>query len=171
MVHMLIRWAKRRHPSKGGRWVVARYFGTLGRDHWVFKAKALTRRGDLVDCRLYRLAQTRIIRHVKVHGGASPDDPALVDYWAQRRTRFGQAYYRPGSKLYRIAQTQRWKCPHCPQHLFSGGQLHTHHVAAVAQGGDDEERNLRLVHASCHTLIHERDKQTCVARELEPYDG
>jgi RNA-directed DNA polymerase len=171
MVHLLIRWAKRRHPNKGGRWVVSRYFGTLGGDRWVFKAKALTRRGDLVDCYLYRLAQTRIIRHVKVHGGASPDDPALADYWTQRRTRFGQAYYRPATKLYRIAQKQRWKCPLCRQHLFSGEQLHLHHVAAVAQGGDDEESNLRLVHASCHRLIHEYDDQTCVARELEPYDG
>jgi RNA-directed DNA polymerase len=171
MVQMLIRWAKRRHPNKGGRWVVPRYFGTLGRDRWVFKAKTLTRRGDLVDVYLYRLANTRIIRHIKVHGSASPDDPSLADYWTQRRTRHGQAYYRPGTKLYRIAQTQRWKCPCCHQHLFSGEQLHIHHVAAVARGGDDEEENLHLVHASCHRLIHEHSDQVCVARGLEPYDG
>ena len=34
---------------------------------------------------LHKLAWTRIIRHQMVKGAASPDDPALTEYWAKRR--------------------------------------------------------------------------------------
>ncbi len=34
---------------------------------------------------LTKFAWTKIVRHVPVHGGASPDDPALTQYWAKRR--------------------------------------------------------------------------------------
>ena len=34
---------------------------------------------------LAKLAWTDIRRHVPVTGGASPDDPALAAYWAERR--------------------------------------------------------------------------------------
>ena len=37
--------------------------------------------------RLKRLACIPIERHVKVRGAASPDDPALNEYWEQRRQR------------------------------------------------------------------------------------
>ena len=36
---------------------------------------------------LARFSWTGIERHVMVKGAASPDDPALADYWAQRRTK------------------------------------------------------------------------------------
>lgn len=36
---MLWKWAKRRHPNKGMRWVKARYFKTQNARNWVFAAK------------------------------------------------------------------------------------------------------------------------------------
>jgi len=35
----LWRWAKRRHPNKGVRWVKARYFHPVDERHWVFSGK------------------------------------------------------------------------------------------------------------------------------------
>lgn len=158
VVKMLIKWAKRRHPSKGIRWVIPRYFGRIGGDHWVFKGRTLDRWGCLVDSYLYRTASTPIIRHIKVRGQASPDDPSLQAYWDKRRTRYGKAYFAQGSKLYRVAEGQQWKCPICRQHLFNGedSNIHIHHVKEVAKGGCNEEENLQLVHASCHQQIHGR---------------
>jgi Group II intron, maturase-specific domain len=34
--HCLWWWAKRRHPTKGGRWVKQRYFRTVGNQQWHF---------------------------------------------------------------------------------------------------------------------------------------
>jgi RNA-directed DNA polymerase len=79
----LWRWARRTHPNKGKRWVQARYWGRFHPrrdDRWVF--------GDHESGRyLRRFAWTPIVRHVKVKGRASVDDPALTDYWRQRRSR------------------------------------------------------------------------------------
>ena len=36
---------------------------------------------------LLKFSWTQIVRHVMVKGWASPDDPALTDYWAKRRRR------------------------------------------------------------------------------------
>jgi len=170
LVHALIRWAKRRHPNKGVRWVVPRYFGRLGRDRWVFTGRARDRRGQWRDYYLFRLVRTPITRHVKVRGTASPDNPALEAYWTARRTKFGKAFYIADSKLYRVAERQRWRCPICRDHLFSEERIHIHHEERVTDGGDDAEANLMLVHADCHKHIHGgRARPRC--RELEPCDG
>ena len=47
-------------------------------DRWVF--------GDPDNnAYLVKFSWTDIVRHVMVTGAASPDDPALTDYWAKRR--------------------------------------------------------------------------------------
>lgn len=159
LVKMLIKWAKRKHPGKGVRWVVSRYFGRIGGDKWVFKGRVLDRWGQWKESYLYRTASTPITRHIKVKGNASPDDPTLQTYWTQRRTKYGRTYFAQGSKLYRVAEGQKWICPMCKQHLFNGesSNIHIHHVKEVAKGGTNEEDNLKLVHATCHRQIHGRN--------------
>lgn len=75
------KWATRAHPNKPRQWVTARYFGEFNksrRDQWVF--------GDRHSgAYLLKFAWTRIVRHHMVQGAASPDDPALATYWAERR--------------------------------------------------------------------------------------
>jgi RNA-directed DNA polymerase len=77
------KWSRHVHPNKSGRWVVAQHFGMFNktrRDRWVF--------GDRKSgAYLHKFAWTRIVRHPMVPGAASPDDPALDDYWANRRRR------------------------------------------------------------------------------------
>jgi RNA-directed DNA polymerase len=79
--HITCKWATWRHENKPKRWIVGRYFGkfnTFRNDHWVF--------GDR-DSGAYmvRFSWTAIEWHVPVRGSASPDDPALASYWAERR--------------------------------------------------------------------------------------
>src|SRR5207237_3302831 len=77
------KWATHSHPNKSKRWVVNRYFGRLNRardDRWVFGDRAS-------GAHLLKFAWTRIVRHQLVTGAASPDDPALTEYWAARRIR------------------------------------------------------------------------------------
>lgn len=154
LVRMLVKWIKRRHPSKGIEWAVPRYFGRVKGDRWVFKAKTKDRQGKDTTKYLFRLATIPIVRHVKVKGNASPDDPQLKEYWEKRKTKVGRNYYAKGSKLYRIAELQNWKCPVCNQHLFNQELIETHHKKEVAYGGTDEEFNLIHVHQKCHRQIH-----------------
>jgi len=170
LVQALIRWAKRRHPNKGARWVIPRYFGRIGGDRWVFMARARDRRGQWRTSYLYRLATTKITRHVKVRGAASPDDPTLDAYWTARRTKYGKSYFIAGSKLYRVAEQQGWRCPICRNHLFNEERIHIHHEQRVTDGGGDVDSNLKLVHVECHKLIH-GGRASLRCRELEPYDG
>ena len=156
MVHLLLRWAKKRHPTKGPRWIVPHYFTRVGGDNWVFYAKTADRRGDPTVDYLYKVARTTITRHVKVAGTASPDDPALTDYWATRSTKYGKTYFAKGSKLYLVANSQGWRCPVCREHLFNGQRIHIHHVKMVTDHGTDEQENLCILHEVCHQVVHGR---------------
>jgi RNA-directed DNA polymerase len=83
LVWTILRWCKRRHPKKSYRWIVDQYFGRFHptrQDRWIFGDRA-------TGIHLTRLGWTPIRRHVIVRSGASPDDPALTDYWARRRRR------------------------------------------------------------------------------------
>ena len=105
------KWARFTHPHKGKRWIVSRYFGTFNssrRDHWVF--------GDRESgAYLVKFAWMKITRHTLVKGWASPDDPALTDYWAARRQRGRPPLDRVRSRL---LHRQHGRCPLCGQFLL-----------------------------------------------------
>ena len=81
------RWAKRRHPNKGLRWLKDRYFPAQATRKWVFTG--VTEEGREVH--LVNAAATPIRRHVKVRGTANPYDPAHAPYFARRRAK-GRTY-------------------------------------------------------------------------------
>jgi RNA-directed DNA polymerase len=105
------KWATFSHPHKSKRWIISRYFGAFNstrRDRWVF--------GDSDSgAYLLKFAWTKITRHTLVKGWASPDDPALADYWAIRRRRGRPPLDR--ARL-RLIQRQRGRCPLCGQLLL-----------------------------------------------------
>jgi len=147
----LWRWAKRRHPNKGRRWIKAKYFKTLGNQDWIFADWVKGRReGEKKLISLIKLSEIQIIRHVKVKDTASPDDPSLTAYWRKRKTTEGKTFWSQGSAYYKVAENQNWKSPVCREHLMNGEQLHTHHIVAVKDGGDDRTDNLIHLHKGCH---------------------
>lgn len=108
----LYKWARRRHPRKPRRWVTARYFGTYHptrRNRWIF--------GDRDSgAYLHQYAWTKIVRHAPVPGRHSPDDPALAQYWADRRRKC-----RPpqlAETWQRALRTQQGLCPLCKEPLL-----------------------------------------------------
>ncbi|NEB51922.1 group II intron reverse transcriptase/maturase [Streptomyces griseus] len=163
------KWAKRTHPKKSKHWIMNKYFGRLNRskmNNWVF--------GDRATAHLPKFAWTNIRRHQLVRGKSSPDDPALLDYWSQRRqTRTPP----PMDKIsLTLAARQKGICPLCGQALIAGAEyepdsprewidwfdamkkrLHKHHFTYRRHGGSDESKNLRLVHSECHRQHHAGD--------------
>jgi RNA-directed DNA polymerase len=115
MWKLAMSWARRRHPNKSGRWIVDRYFGAFHktrRDRWIF--------GDRDSgAFLAKFAWTQIVRHQQVKGWASPDDPALAEYWAKRRRRRKPPLDR--SRL-RLLQAQQGRCPLCRGLLLHADQ-------------------------------------------------
>jgi RNA-directed DNA polymerase len=164
------KWATRRHANKPKHWIVGRYFGKFNKfrnDRWVF--------GDRDSgAYLVKFSWTAIQRHVLVKGAASPDDPALAEYWASRRNKV-----KPPLNKYtlRLLTRQHGLCPLCADHLLTAGQppnspqkwerwwLHVTRRAVAASylvhhgrpspAGDDQTR---LVHASCQCELRARQR-------------
>jgi RNA-directed DNA polymerase len=75
------KWACYSHRNKPKAWIVSRYYGRFNpasHDRWIFGNRDS-------GAWLPRFGWTKIVRHSLVLGAASPDDPALTDYWARRR--------------------------------------------------------------------------------------
>lgn len=90
----LWRWSRRRHPSKGARWVRSRYFHTMGGRTWTFAARNGTRTSpdQPTHKRLVYAGDTSVRRHRKIKGEANPFDPQWYPYFADRakRQQFGK---------------------------------------------------------------------------------
>lgn len=56
LYRMLVRWAVRRHPKKGHKWIEERYWRTIGKRNWCFASD---------DNTLLNMSSIPIWRHVK----------------------------------------------------------------------------------------------------------
>lgn len=79
----LWRWAIKRHPTKGKRWVKARYFLTWKERDWVFACKS-KKPEKIPITKLICLSDTPIKRHVKIKSKANPFDLEWAAYFKQR---------------------------------------------------------------------------------------
>jgi RNA-directed DNA polymerase len=80
----LYRWAKRRHPNKTYGWIRRKYFSAAG-CVGDFSARQRLADGGNRLLRLYRVARTKIERHIKVRAEANPYDVAYHEYFEQRK--------------------------------------------------------------------------------------
>lgn len=79
----LWRWAVRLHPTKGKQWIALKYFINR-KGQWQFHG---WQKIANMDCQfnLVQIAQTPIIRHVKIRSAATPFDPQFQKYLAKRK--------------------------------------------------------------------------------------
>ncbi len=82
--NQLWRWTKRRHPNKSPTWRKQRYF-SKDRDCWNFSVTIRLANGESKVLNLYRMASTKIQRHIKIQGKANPYDEAYTEYFQKRR--------------------------------------------------------------------------------------
>jgi RNA-directed DNA polymerase len=177
--HITYKWATWRHENKPKRWIAGRYFGKFNKfrnDHWVF--------GDRdTGAYMVRFSWTAIERHVPVTGAASPDDPALASYWAERRKKV-----KPPLDRYslRLLSRQDGLCPLCGDHLLSADQppqspeqwerwwLHVTRKAIAAsylthgRPGPADGDQTRLVHASCQRALQARQRRKPALQPATP---
>jgi RNA-directed DNA polymerase len=160
--HLTYRWARHTHPNKSRRWVAARYFGKFNRtrqDRWVFGDPA-------TGAYLTKFSWTKIVRHIPVRAGASPDDPTLTEYWAERRRR--RKIPPLDQHTLTLLRAQGDCCPACGDVLLDADHepqspheweqwfittrrtLRKQRVVQQADGQPDERSCYRLLHAHCH---------------------
>ena len=68
----LWRWARRRHPTKGKRWVKDRYFGRVGNQNWRFFGTAKDKDGKPTRNLLCLASAIPITRYTKIKGIVTP---------------------------------------------------------------------------------------------------
>ena len=142
---MLRKWAKRRHPNKSSTWVKARYFRNDG--YSTFQdGKA----------ELVKPDKTPITRFTKVTGKNSPYDPALRQYWVERKKQHvGRETYAKQRLM--LHQRQGYRCALCKVPFIPGEAIETDHITLTSQGGTDAINNKRLIHPWCHRQRHQQD--------------
>jgi RNA-directed DNA polymerase len=149
----LTRWARRRHPNKNPRWVATKYWPSVdGRPEFAVRVPVEddTPRWS----RLYRLADTAIVRHQKVKGGYNPFDPRWEAYGEDLRSRRLQqsmAYRRQWASLF---LSQHGQCALCGGVLSEETGWHDHHLIHRVAGGSDSLSNRVLLHPVCHARVH-----------------
>ena len=145
----LWRWACRRHPDKGGRWIKQRYFVNYkGRD-WRFATK---------DRILPTLSEFRKRTHTKVKADANPYDPSYDAYFTGRLSRKMDATLEGRNKLRWLWWWQEGLCPACNQKITRDTGWHLHHIIKRSQRGSDKLNNLVLLHPNCHMQVHSLEK-------------
>lgn len=142
---LLLRWARRRHPKKNASWRARHYWHPLGRNRWCFR----TPDGAREAARLVDHARTRIRRHVKVKGNASPYDGNLV-YWATRL----QHHPLTNTTQGKILAFQHGRCNSCGLYFRDGDLIELDHILPTSLGGDDSLRNKQALHRHCHDQRH-----------------
>src|SRR5579859_1362030 len=139
LFHQLFRWACKRHPNKGKRWVARKYWH-VEQGAWTFTDGR---------SKLWTHDQTKIQRHTKVKGRASPYDGNWL-YWS---TRLKSHPLLSGTKA-RLLQKQQGKCKWCGLFFEDGDTIEIDHITPKKDGGNEELSNKCALHLHCHDARH-----------------
>ncbi len=143
----LTSWAKKKHPSRGKRWISKKYWRKIADAQWVYA----TPEGKKI-----RTHSTTTIRHhTKVKGTVSPYDGNLF-YWYKR---VKDHPLMDGEKA-KLLSIQKGQCPRCGLYFREGDLLETDHVIPTAIGGKDNLSNKMVYHRHCHDEKTVKDLET-----------
>jgi RNA-directed DNA polymerase len=137
LTHQLLRWAQRRHPRKGMRWIVRRYWTMRPPRKWTFTCPQ-------DGSRLRHHTDTFHRHHCKVRGRASPYDGNLV-YWSTRLHDHPLTRTTVGSLMIR----QRGRCAWCGLYFRDGDVIEVDHIDPA---GGHHLGNKQALHRHCHDV-------------------
>ena len=143
----LLRWGYRRHPNKSKTWANKKYWLTVNTDNWVFGYRKENEKSYLP-----KHSETKIVRHIKVKGEASPYD-GNTNYWA---TRMGK-HPEVKASVARLLKKQKGKCNYCHLTFKPGDKIEKDHIVALQAGGHKFKDNLQLLHKHCHDVKTKQD--------------
>jgi RNA-directed DNA polymerase len=150
-----MRWCRRRHPKRSGKWIKRRYFQREDRRDWVFTGMIRDSTGSARPIRLMPAAGVKVLRWKKTRSAANPYDPAWEldleerSVWKLTQTLAGRG------RIEDLWKEQEGRCVRCGQVLQAEEQpWHIHHRVWRSRGGQERCDNLEWLHANCHRQIH-----------------
>jgi len=149
----LMRWGLRRHPRKSKKWVLERYWTRMN-DRWDFGGGSNKKRDKTIGTALlYKLADTPIVRHMKIKGEYNPYDPEWMVYGEELRMR------RMSKEIWSKQRAKLWLdqlglCALCGTPIDTHDDCHDHHIVHRQFGGSDALSNRVLLHRVCHVRVH-----------------
>ncbi|MDA8226495.1 MAG: group II intron reverse transcriptase/maturase, partial [Desulfitobacterium hafniense] len=142
LFELLWRWAKRRHPNKGQRWIVRRYWHSRGTRNWVFCTDA---------AELVTASDTHIVRHTQVRLDMNP----YIDrqYFIDRKFKNGMRRLSGRFKL--IWKNQKGSCYHCGMPMDIRDEREIFFKTSKSQPAKETISNMAYVHKHCQILYLE----------------
>ena len=132
LFQMLWKWAKRRHPRKGRKWIINRYWHRKGNRRWVFSGENAV---------LITASHTKIVRHSKIRLDMNP----YFDYEYFMEKKFRQGMTRLTGKFRKLWNIQKGCCYLCGMPIDSTEQ---HEIIITSITG-----NMAFVHTDCKPLF------------------
>lgn len=147
----LLRWGYRRHPNKSKKWVNKKYWHTIEMNNWRFASKIGTEFINILPDH----PETKIVRHAKVKGDASPFN-GNTTYWASRMGKHPETK----ASIAKLLKKQKGKCNHCGLTFKPGDKIERDHIIPRQAGGNKLKDNLQLLHKHCHDVKTKTDLDT-----------
>ncbi len=147
LFNKLYRWSLRRHPNKGKKWVVNKYWHTIKNNNWRFGCKE-----DNSWIILPMHSDTKIINYTKVKNDASPYD-GNTHYWSSRMGKHPEMK----TKIARLLKKQEGRCNWCNLTFKHGDIIEEDHITPTKAGGNNLKDNLQLLHKHCHDSKTKKD--------------
>lgn len=142
----LMRWGKRKHPTRSKTWIRNRYlFKDVKNEKSRLRFGYMCKKQEVIGIQYF--AETPIIRHTKVAGDKSIYDNDLV-YWSDRGRALGNRAF--SKSILRILRNQDNKCNLCGLKFLPGDVIEIDHIVPKASGGADHYGNLQALHGHCH---------------------
>lgn len=151
----LMRWGLRRHPRKSKKWILERYWTRMN-DRWDFGENSIKgQKKAVAPALLHKLADTPIVRHMKIKGDYNPFDPEWMIYGEELRMR------RMSKDIWSKQRAKLWLdqlglCALCGTPIDTHDDCHDHHIVNRQFGGSDALSNRVLLHQVCHVRVHAR---------------
>jgi RNA-directed DNA polymerase len=141
-------WTGKKHPTRTCKYRVARYY-----DDWTFTDKPSNKQ-------IRRMNDTAIRRFVKVKKGKRVYDAKAKEYWEHReKVKSIGSIFTESKLVKKLFIEQNGKCLYCKEPVtqdeVQSSNIHIHHMIPRSEGGDWKLSNLRLLHADCHTELHQ----------------
>jgi RNA-directed DNA polymerase len=151
----LWRWAKRRHPNKGRKWISQRYFHQVKGVKRAFSCTTVDEFGNIRRVTLPTASATRIVRHPQIHPAANPFDPEWDAYFEKRQSYKMHHNSEGRAMIESLRKHQKGVCPQCGKPLPVKSQReYIHHLIGRLEGGKPTFDNLILLHEKCHAEGH-----------------
>lgn len=144
----LWKWSVRRHPSKGERWIYAKYFHRVHLRNHIFQS--ITKQdGKIIVDVLFLASSVSIKRHIKIRKQATPFDMEHDRYFEERTSEKWR-----GNKAGRIKVKALWRrqlgcCPICLEKITKQTNWIIHWHKSKLEGAQDNLDNLSLLHPKC----------------------